>query len=199
MTGEGLTKSARTAIGDDMGLNAEPWARVRTPVPIPDRYTTGDLADLDGPVFAEMVRSNLVPRDQSPAGRRAWEGFWRELADDPPLADRTYTVLEDFLDTTESALESGRLEPDVAQRAEKFRMQCEHAWNRIDRDRSRHLAWAGRAGDFQPAAQRVTATLVGAIARHRSTVTRSGAGPSRPDRRLWDALRQVNLDPDDYR
>lgn len=177
----------------------EPWTRVRQPVDIPATYKAADLVDLSESDFAQLIRSHLVPRDQSPAGRRAWEQLWRTIAQHDQLSERTYDVIEDFLDATEMAIDTGNLDTAATQRAEKFRQQCDHAWNRLERDHSGHLAWAGKAGDFQPSAQRVIATLVGAIARHRGSNRRSGARESAADQRLWAALRQVDLDPDDYR
>ena len=176
----------------------DPWRRVRQPMPIPDDCSSATLTALDEDSFAELLRSNLVPRDQTPAGRRSWEELWRVLSVSDQLADRSFDVLEQFIDTTDEALGTDTLDDAGSQRAEKFRHQCDQAWNRLERDRSGHLAWAGRAGDFQPAAQRVIATLVGAIARHRSTTMRSELQPSRADERLWEAMRQVALDPQDY-
>lgn len=199
--------SWNTRIGSDdllervgaMALIDRPWARVKNPVPIPDPCTADSLAALDDMTFAELVRSHLVPRGQSTPDRRAWEGLWSLLRSDQ-LADRTYDVLEDFLDTTEEAIGGGDLDSKEQARAEKFRMQCQHSWNRIDRDRTRDapLAWAGSAGQFPPAAQRVIAQLVGAIARHRATVLHREGKPSPADAELWDILRKLDLDPRDY-
>ena len=59
------------------------------------------------------------------------------LREDDQLADRTYNVLEQFLDTTEDALEGGGLDEAGTKRAEKFKQQCEMSWKRIDRGRDR--------------------------------------------------------------
>lgn len=182
-----------------MPLIDRPWTRVREPVPIPEAFTVTDLLEMAEVDFAELIRSHLVPRDQSAAGRRAWDQLWTVLKSDDALADRTYDVLDVFLDTTGEALESGDLDDAETKRAEKFGTQCLQGWKRIDRKQDDHpLAWAGSAGQFQPSARRVIATLIRAIARHRSAVQHSRLGPTPPDEELWAVMRRVNLDPDDY-
>lgn len=47
-----------------------------------------------------------MPRDQDVQGRRL-DRFWKVLREDDQLADRSYNVLEQFLDTTEDALDGG--------------------------------------------------------------------------------------------
>lgn len=181
-----------------MPLIDQPWTRVRQPVPIPGELSAATLLALEDVDLAELVRSHLMPRDQSEAGRRAWDNLWAIIRRDDTLADRVYDVLDDFLDTTEEALSSGVIDDAGQARARKFLTQCQQAWARVDRGReqgSKHLAWAGRAGNFQPAAQRVIATLVGAIARHRAANDRTGTPE---DVELWETLAKVNLDPDDY-
>lgn len=176
-----------------------PWARVRNPVTVPGTLTVEDLAQMPDLQFAELIRSNLVPRDQSKQGRLTWDRLWVLLRGSDRLADRTYDVLEEFLDAADTAIDSGRLDEQQAKRAAKFTEQCRQSWERIDRDApAQPLAWAGRAGDFQPAARRVIATLVGAIAHHRSAITDSRGNHAQADNELWDILRQVSLDPDDY-
>lgn len=182
-----------------MPLVDSPWVRIKNPLPIPDPCRGEDLAALDDVRFAELLRSQLVPRDQSPAGRKSWDQFWSLLREDPQLADRTYDVLDEFLDTTEDAINGGQLPPSERERAEKFRLQCQQSWNRIDRGRERTaLAWAGAAGQFSPGARRVIATLIGAIARHRATVLHREGKPSPADAELWDTMRALDLDPRDH-
>ncbi len=181
-----------------MALIHQPWARIRTPAPIPAELTADALWNLPDTAFGELVRSQLVPQDQSPAGRRRWDELWEILRADNDLADRTYNVLEEFIDDTETALAGGDLDPAGDKRARKFLWQCERAWQRVDRGRDRDhqaLAWAGRAGAFEPKARMVIATLVAAVARHRSAV---GSQATEDDRRLWSVLGEVNLDPRDY-
>lgn len=181
-----------------MALTDQPWARIKNPSPIPADPQADQLWNLADLEFATLVQTHLVPREQTPAGRRKWEELWDALRVDDDLADRTYNVLEEFIDDTEAALDSGALEPAVAKRAEKFLTQCNMAWKRIDRGRERDpqaLAWAGRAGSFEPKARMVIATLVAAVARHRSALEDD---PSEEDRQLWQVLAQINLDPRDY-
>ena len=149
--------------------------------------------------LAELIRSHLAVRDTSDAGRRAWEQFWNVLKSRDDVAERAYDILEGFLDEAEEALCDPGVVPEEAKRAGKFQVHCQHAWKRIDRGRDmRPLAWAGSAGDFAPPARRVIATLVGAIARHRSALGRAGIDPTSDDRELWAVLRRVSLDPNDY-
>lgn len=188
----------RICFDQDMALIDRPWARVRNPIPIPEKWAPADLLTLELGEFAELIRSQLLVRDQSVRGRREWERLWTELRENEQLAERSYDVLEEFLDTTQLALTQGGLEADEHSRATKFEEQCRQAWNRIDRGgRSQPLSWAGEAGKFPPSAARVIAVLVAAVARHRSAVQPSVA-PTEADEELWAVLRQVNLDPADY-
>lgn len=184
-----------------MALIDNPWARVRAPAPIPDNCTVIALQQLSDIDFAELIRSHLVPRDAAGEGRQHWDRLWLTLKTDD-LAERTYDVLDDFLNTTEDALDSGNLDPAATKRAEKFRHQCEQAWQRMDdstKDATPPLAWAGSAGIFADRrAQMVIATLVGAIARHRRRMTLTPELIRPEDDTLWATLSRVNLDPRDY-
>lgn len=180
-------------------LIERPWARVRTPVPIKAAVTAQEMSQLRQEELAQLVRSNFVPRAEVPGGRAAWEQLWLALGSDEALTSRVFDALEDFLDEVEQALDAGELDDAEAARARKFKTRCEEAWQRLNRvDDDTALAWAGKAGEFQPAARRVIAILIGAIARHRSAVVRSQKPVSTADRQLWDAMGQVNLDPADY-
>lgn len=183
-------------------LIADPWARVKTPPPIPAPVRAGALEQLDDLAFARLIQSHQVPRDQDPDGRRNWDLLWRVLREDDELADRTYTVLEQFLETTEDALDAGGLDEAAAKRASKFAQQCDMSWKRLDRGRDRDgaLGWAGEAAEAHPArSRRVIASLIGAIARHRSEVLRATHGrPSAADAALWDVMAALRLDPRDY-
>lgn len=180
-----------------MPIIDRPWTRVRTPVPIPDPITIEAIAGLPPADFANLLRSNFVPRADLPDGRRRWEQLWQILKRDDGLAERTLDMLEDFLDTTKAALAAGGLDEAEAVRATKFTARCDEAWQRVDKPLDQPLAWAGSAGNFQPKAQRVIAKLVAAIARHRSETTRTGDDRA-ADTALWDVLRDVGLDPQDY-
>ena len=183
-----------------MPLIAQPWTRVRTPTPLPARPTAKHLTALADVDFAELVRSNLVPRDPSKATRELWGRLWDVLRADEDLTERTYNVLEEFRDLTEDALDGDELDDAARKRAEKFLRNCEASWQRIDREppAATPLAWAGKAGNFPPHAARVIAQLVSAIARHRHAVEQSPIGSSGVDEELWQVLRRINLDPDDY-
>jgi len=178
-----------------MPLIAEPWARIRTRVPIP-----ADLKALTDVEFAELLRSHLTPFDPTkPADRAVWTRFWDKLRGDEDLTERTYDTLEEFRDQAEDALDSGELDDVARKRASKFLSNCESGWQRIDREPPvLPLDWAGKAGNFTPHARRVIAQFVSAIAHHRSVVISSMEGPRPEDDELWRVLRRVNLDPRDY-
>lgn len=181
-----------------MPLIDRPWERVRQPAELPAPVSAQGLLGMPEEEFAHLIRSQLVPREHNRPGRRAWAHFWDVLRTDDVLADRVYDVLDDYLDTTEDALGGGGLDEREATRARKFLLQCRQAWDRVDREpEPGSLGWAGSAGNFQPAARRVIAILVGAIAKHRAAVYRTRR-PSPDDRHLWAVLRHVDLDPEDY-
>jgi hypothetical protein len=184
-----------------MALIDSPWSRLRNPAPIPTGFTARTLIDLDDLGFAQLIQAHLVPRDQDPQGRRLWERFWRVLREDDRLADRTYDVLEQFLSTTEAAIEDGNLDDAGTKRAEKFTQQCEMSWQRVNRGRDRDgaLGWAGQhATAHPPQSRRVIASLIAAIARHRADVLREFGKPTASDAELWDVMARLGLDPRDY-
>lgn len=182
-----------TLIEGAVAMLDKPWQRVRSPVPIPE--LDADLRSWNEDSFADLLRSNLLPRDVTPEGRRRHDAFWGKLRRDPDLTEWAMDVLEDMGAATDDALNDGSLDAAEAKRAQKFAGQCEDALNRLDRPQRTHLDWAGNAGNFQPAARRVIATLVEAIDQHRDSTEQ----PTAADRRLWATLRRVNLDPRDYR
>ena len=184
-----------------MPLIDSPWSRVRQPPPLPANPTAQALSPLDDLAFAELIQAHLMPRDQEPQGRQRWERFWSVLRNDEELTSRTYDVLEEFLETTEDALEGGALDEAGTKRAEKFTVHCEGGWNRIERgrDRSGPLGWAGdRARTHPRHSRQVIASLIGAIARHRSSVLHELGKPSAADAELWDVMGHLQLDPRDY-
>ncbi|MGF0118748.1 hypothetical protein ACQFYA_20845 [Promicromonospora sp. Marseille-Q5078] len=177
----------------------QPWTRVRNPAPIPEQPTVKDLRALPDDEFDLLIQSHLVPRDPSNTGRAAWDKLWLALRHNDKLADRTYDTLENFIQATEGALERGEVPEAQRKRAAKFIELCRQSWDRIDRGApsDQPLAWAGKAGDFQPQARRVIDTLVTAIAAHRTAVLAEGP-PAAADTALWETLKTVDLDPDDY-
>lgn len=180
-------------------LLERPWARIKTPVPIPDPADVDDLLTLPLEQLAELVRDHLLPRGQDPDARTRWERLWAALGADDRLADRTFDVLEDLLSTTEADLGSGRLEDADERRARKFLTSCDHAWSRLQGHDDRPLGWAGgRAARFNPPARHVLAQLVDAIAEHRRSVTEAKTVRG-VDEELWRVLAAVRLDPEQMR
>jgi hypothetical protein len=173
----------------------EPWARVKHPSPIPEPLTPAVVSALSDDELAELLRGNLGPRSEHPDDRTRWASLWRLLADDDELADRAFDALEQMLDTTAAALAGEDLSEAARRRAVTFQMRCEDAWRRLEVKETGALAWAGeRALAFNPEARKVIATLVGAIARHRSTRTERHDVDG-VDKALWRSLRRVGLDP----
>lgn len=187
-----------------MTVNGRPWARVKTPVVLPENINRLYLEALSDDEFAELLRSNLVPHGQSREDRARWEMLWSELRATDSLAEHSYDVLEEFLDTSEPDLQDESLTPEQKKRVAKFVRLCTDSWTRLDRGRSRNrgpapLEWAGESAQRHPVQlKHDLARLVGAIARHRGEVLRGGRGPSRADADLWDTLRAIGLDPRDF-
>ena len=180
-------------------LIEKPWARVKNPPQIPQEETlTGELAAMSDLQFAQLIQSHLVPRENEVGGRQRWVALWETIVGTEELAAWTFDVLEELLDTTESALASGSLDDAAAARARKFRRVCTESWKRVQNvaDDSTPLGWAGRAASgFNPVSRRVIAVLVGAIDKHRQGVLGAELEPTDEDRRLWAVLGQVSLDP----
>lgn len=183
-------------------LIERPWARVKNPASIPDGDLNVQLTALDDLHFAELIRSHLVPRDTEPNGRARWQQLWTEIDQDADLADRTFDILEQFLDASEAAVDDPDLDSTQRQRAQKFSRFCNDAWHRLQAslDEDEPLSWAGRAAvGFNRPARKVIEQLVRAIGEHRSAVREEEASPTVADRRLWAVLRQVSLDPERVR
>lgn len=173
----------------------QPWTRVKDPVEIPEEVSGESLATMTDHDLAQLLRSNLVPR-QGAEARRRWDRLWQLLDDNEQLADRALDLLEQFLDACDHAERTGELDAHAATRVAKFRRFCESAWNRLDCDSGlppdAPLGWAGRrARAFNAAARHVLDDLVTAIDAHRRAVTE----PSAADLELWGTLRRVGLDP----
>jgi hypothetical protein len=161
-----------------------PWTRVRTPVLVPEDVSAARFAAMTDLDLAQMLRSQLVPRDQSREGRRAWEQMWETLRTDDGLAERAFDILEEFLDATEEALETG-LNEDQQRRATKFLEQCRGSWKRLER--------APSNPQHARATWRTTAALVEAIAAHREAVLATPGEPRPEDEHLWAAPRRLGL------
>lgn len=185
---------------EPLTLINQPWSRVRNPVPIPANLgSETSFLTMTDEQFAELIRSNLMPREDQAGGRQRWTQLWALLLANGDLAERTFDALEDFLDATEEALADG-LDEVEERRARKFKQTCGEAWKRLQRvDDDRPLAWAGKAADgFNPVGRKVVAKLVTAIAQHRSAAIRSRRHVTDEDRYLWGVLEAVQLDPRQY-
>ena len=175
-------------------LIERPWGRVNDPTPIPAPIDADTFATMDELDFAVLIRDHLVPRQPNGAQRQQWNALWDLLGADETLSERTFDVLDDFLDTTEAAIQADELDEAQTKRAAKFQHFCNDAWKRLQAD-DKPLGWAGRtASGFNPAARKVIAQLVDAIDEHRRELT-SGEARDDADNKLWKTLREVGLDP----
>lgn len=159
---------------------------------IPDGVTASTLLALEDVPFSELIRSNLYPLEGEER-RNQWERLWRVLRGNDDLAERTLDVLEAWQEATRTDLQGGLSDQEQA-RVQKFLASCEQAWDRVDVDTRQPLAWAGVKAGFSPAAQRVINQLVQAINQHREATDDA----TDTDRRLWQVLRRINLDPQDF-
>ncbi len=170
----------------------QPWRRQADPQPIPEVLDVDSLLGMDDQVFAQLVRDNLLPRQD----RGRWQRLWTLLATDDDLADQTFDALESLIGDCEQDLDSGLLDERETGRARKYLEQANIAWRRLEDDTgNQRLQWAGRAGSkFSPGAQKVIAALVQAIDEHRDAKL-AGGDTDPVDQRLWAVLRTVDLDP----
>jgi hypothetical protein len=175
----------------------QPWARTKVPTDIPAPLDDQTLAQQEDDQFAALIRDNLIPRTPDGQARQRWAELWELLSEEDDLAERTFDVLEEFLQSIDSAIGQGSLDEHQLKRAKKFRRLCEDGWHRLQREDDGPLGWAGKAGaGFNPAARKVIDELVTSIAEHRSVIS----GQERAeDRRLWAVLAKVGLDPDRVR
>lgn len=160
-----------------MGVLEKPWARIDDPTPIPE-YLEEAVDELDDVAFAELVRDNLIPR--TPTVRKAdWEWMWTILSSDD-VADRTYDVLDGFLDAIEKVRAGGEAGEAELKRVTKFETNVKSAWARMERE--------------LPEAAKVH-QLVFAVTKHRA-LTRQNGEPTQEDQDLWRVLRRLHLDPE---
>ena len=170
-----------------MPVLAEPWARVKKPIPLP-RLDYPTIKNLDDTEFATLVRDHLIPRAGISPG--AFRQLWALLGSAAGLADRTADVLEQFLDQVDE-LEQDELEETTARRVTKFARQVEQAYDRLERSETAPLSWAGPiATRYNNTARETIDTLVTAIHEHRS---------HGDDARLYAVLDDVGLDPQRHR
>lgn len=97
-----------------------PWDRVKVPTPIPSPCSAVSLRLMDESTFSELLRSNLLPRQDGEGFRR----LWITIAFNDDLSHRAFDVLEDWLDQVEESDAD-----DV--RVRKFATNCDGAWNRL--------------------------------------------------------------------
>jgi hypothetical protein len=145
----------------------QPWARVKQPSTIPTPVTREVIAALPAAELAALVRDHLVPSGTTGPHRAAWDQFWGLLNDNDELAHRAFDVLEEFLDSTEDALDVADAGDAQRKRMQKFQLNAQNAWQRLQKD--------------PPAGQR---RLVAAIAAHRAAVLEDGP-PTAADLQLW--------------
>lgn len=170
-----------------MPVLAEPWARVKTPMPLP-RLDYPVLAALNDEQFATLLRDHLIPRAGVNPG--AFRTLWALLASAGGLADRTADQLEQFLDQVD-ALDATALDDTTARRVAKFARQVEQAYDRLERREKAPLSWAGPiAARYNDTARTTIDTLVAAIHAHRD---------HHDDDRLYAVLDAVGLDPLNHR
>ena len=153
----------------------QPWVRVKQPSTIPDAVNREVLAALPVVELAALVRDHLLPDGTTGPRRKAWDQFWKLLHDDDELAHRAFDVLEEFLDSTEDALDVVDAEDPQRKRMQKFQFNAQNAWARLQKDTT--------AVRGVSAGQR---RLVAAIAKHRLAVLEEGP-PTVADLRLWAA------------
>lgn len=166
----------------------DPWRRVTEPTDLPAFERPSDLRELDRAVLAAVIRDHLEPRSPDARYNAHWRNFWNVLAFDKPLAAVAASVLDEFIDQADTALDAGDLDPQQRKRAERFIDRCTKALDRVDRAEKEPLAWAGaRAAQYNPRSRVVIEKLVMAIAEHRRT---------RDDAKLWAVLATLRLDPD---
>lgn len=165
-----------------------PWARVKQPTVIPSEVDHDLVAALPVEELAALVRDHLVPSGPSGPERQAWDRFWGVLREDDELAGRTFDVLEEFLDDTEDALEDVDDGDQQRKRMQKFLMNAQNAWARLQKDPTLVRT--------VPAGQR---RLLAAIAEHRSAVLSAGVDREAADSRLWRVLDDVGADSAGFR
>lgn len=149
---------------------SHPWSRVDDPTPIPSPLTVEALAGLDDTDFRHVIRDHLIPRDDSAAARGRWQSLWTALGS-PQLRNRTFDVLEEFLDQVEAHLAT---EPGD-RRARQFEHRCGTVWSRLTKPASDKARYSD---------------LAAAVRRHRATILDGRADPRPADVELWRQIRR---------
>ena len=173
----------------------QPWARIRDRVPVTNDLDAAEVLALDDDRFADLVCGWLLA---PPGSESAWRQLWRVLAGDDDCAERTLSLLEQLLDTTEAALAGGGLDDAAGKRARKFAVNATSAFHRVDNvpDPDSPLGWAGRAGrGINRRGAVIIDQLVNGIAAHRAATINAGT-TTVDDEVLWKLLGRFHLDPD---
>lgn len=133
-----------------------PWERIVDPPPIPEPCTAVVLRLLPDAEFEQLLRANLVPRTNN---RNQFQQLWIILAFNDDLADRTFDILEVWLEAAETHLRT----VGEATRARKFGEFCDGAWNRLTKIRE----FDTKPGPPHPGPHTTGGLFVRAINRHR--------------------------------
>lgn len=157
-------------------MSNSPWDRVVQPPSIPEPCTGVVLRLLPDEAFAQLMRSHLVPKD----ARDQFQRLWIVVAFNDDLTERTFDLLEGWLETTDQHLLTDP-EPD---RAKKFHLFCDGAWNRLTKIREFDI----RQERGQPAPH--TAAGQFALAIHTHHLACSGDATA-VDHALWTTLRDA--------
>lgn len=167
--GPGPGKLSRTLVARRGAcLSMAVWDRINQPVRLPDVVTVDWLESLDDEMFAEVLRSNLLPRETA-SGRLSWEALWRLLQLWPELQADATEVLTGWLTAAEAQVAANPGD----RRARRFLDQV------LQRRKALELKH-GRSGS--------RAELLAAIEAHRAVTIESRLEPSEADIALWGYL-----------
>lgn len=150
----------------------QPWERLSSPPSIPDPCDAVVLRLVDDEEFALLIQANLVPAQD----REGFRDLWVSLAFNDDLAERTFDLLDDWLDRAEIAIEDDPSAPRLV----KFRERCNEAFNRLLRVRDLDTRPAS-----VPASGTSAYSLAAGIVRHREAI---GDAATAVDQALWAAL-----------
>lgn len=150
------------------------WDRVEMPRQLPDVVTDQWLRTLTDEEFAEVLRSNLLPRSDAPAARRSWDACWRILTDWPDLQERAQETLNGFLNAVEEQL----LAIPEDKRAKRFQELVDARRRQLDPAKV-HRGGANATKGEQ---------MLAAINTHRRVILASGEPPRPADIALWSHL-----------
>ncbi|GGO98009.1 helix-turn-helix domain-containing protein [Wenjunlia tyrosinilytica] len=172
------------------------------PRTLPQEISRESLLAMDDKDFSQLVRDNLLPREEEGPQRRAWDVLWHTLNVHNDLSERTFDLLEEHLEEVEDALEQESLEERELKRLKKLKLNLDMAWDRLERtERERREVYQGhdreavreRMREFNAPARRVVAALVRAIGDHERATAEQAAAVRPQDSNLWDVVDELNL------